>query len=133
MEKRHADLVRTLIGQGLLSAVHDLSDGGLIAAAAEMAMASGVGMRLENRSTVPDHAYYFGEDQARFLVGVSPDSREAVILACQGANAPVTELGEASGDALVISGPNAELCSVALTMLRTAHEAWMPSFMGATA
>ena len=133
MEKRHADLVRTLIGQGFLTAVHDLSDGGLVAAAAEMAMASGVGMRLENRSTVPDHAYYFGEDQARFLVGVSPDSREAVILACQGANAPVTELGEARGDALVISGPNGELCSVALTMLRTAHEAWMPSFMGATA
>ncbi len=133
MEKRHADLVRTLIGQGVLSAVHDLSDGGLIAAAAEMAMASGVGMRLENRSTVPDHAYYFGEDQARFLVGVSPASREAVISACESANVPVTELGEARGDALVISGPHGALCSVALTTLRTAHEAWMPHFMGATA
>ena len=42
-ERRHGDFVRALIGDGLVTAVHDVSDGGLLVALAEMAMASRLG------------------------------------------------------------------------------------------
>ena len=67
-ERRHGDFVRGLIRDGLVTAVHDISDGGLLVALAEMAMASGIGAVLEAPSNVPAHAFWFGEDQARYVV-----------------------------------------------------------------
>jgi len=68
VEKRNGDFVRSLIGEGLVTAVHDVSDGGLLIAVAEMAMASGIGAVLEARMEIPAHAFWFGEDQARYVV-----------------------------------------------------------------
>ena len=51
--------------------MHDLSDGGLLVALAEMAMASGIGATLDAApDDIPAHAFWFGEDQARYLVTV---------------------------------------------------------------
>src|SRR6202012_3275627 len=71
VEKRNGDVVRGMIHAGTATAVHDLSDGGLLVALAEMAMAGGIGARLDAapEATVP-HAYWFGEDQARYIVTV---------------------------------------------------------------
>ena len=52
-ERRHGDFVRGLIRDGLVTAVHDVSDGGLLVALAEMAMASGIGAVLEAPSGIP--------------------------------------------------------------------------------
>ena len=46
-ERRNGDFVRALIAEGTATAVHDVSDGGLLVAVAEMAMASGIGAELE--------------------------------------------------------------------------------------
>src|SRR5207244_12414962 len=46
VERRNGDLVRGLIATGQVAVVHDLSDGGLICAVADMALASGVGATL---------------------------------------------------------------------------------------
>ena len=46
-ERENGDFVRALIGEGLVTAAHDLSDGGLLVALAEMAMASGIGAQLD--------------------------------------------------------------------------------------
>ena len=51
-EQRNGDFVRGLIRDGLVTAVHDVSDGGLLVALAEMAMASGIGAVLEAPSGV---------------------------------------------------------------------------------
>ena len=51
--------------------MHDVSDGGLIVALAEMAMASGIGAELD-RAPLAAHAFWFGEDQARYVVTVKP-------------------------------------------------------------
>src|SRR5205814_7394653 len=57
-EKRNGDLVRGLIGDGLVSAVHDISDGGLLVAVAEMAMAGKIGAKLSKPpANVPSHAW----------------------------------------------------------------------------
>jgi phosphoribosylformylglycinamidine synthase len=46
-ERRHGEFVRALIRDGLVTAVHDISDGGLLVALAEMAMVSHIGAVLE--------------------------------------------------------------------------------------
>ena len=55
-ERRHGDFVRALIADGLVTAVHDVSDGGTLVALAEMAMASGIGAVLETPAARPAHA-----------------------------------------------------------------------------
>ena len=48
-ERENGDFVRALIGDGLVTAAHDISDGGLLVALAEMAMASGIGATSRSR------------------------------------------------------------------------------------
>ncbi|HEY2482842.1 MAG TPA: phosphoribosylformylglycinamidine synthase subunit PurL, partial [Caulobacteraceae bacterium] len=67
-ERRDGDFVRSLIASGRSQCVHDLSDGGLIAAAAEMALASDVGLTLSLPTGVAAHGFLFGEDQGRYLL-----------------------------------------------------------------
>ncbi len=73
-EKQNAQFVRILIEQGIANAVHDVSDGGIAVALAEMAMAGGVGAKVAVRAI---HAgWAFGEDQGEYLVAV-PNSEFA--------------------------------------------------------
>ncbi|MCL1513265.1 hypothetical protein DTJ15_03430 [Parasaccharibacter sp. TMW 2.1891] len=61
-ERRNGDFVRGLIQDELLTACHDVSDGGLLLAVAEMAMAGGIGCSLADApADMPAHAYWFGE------------------------------------------------------------------------
>jgi phosphoribosylformylglycinamidine synthase len=123
VERKNGDFVRGLIASGLVGAVHDLSDGGLAAAAAEMALASGVGVTLNATSETHAHPYLFGEDQARYLVA-TPDA-EALIALAQEAGVPASPAGKVGGDAFASAG----LFSIPLERLRTANEAWMPEYM----
>jgi phosphoribosylformylglycinamidine synthase len=125
-EKRNGDFVRGLIEDGLLTAVHDLSDGGLLVALAEMAMASGVGATLEAPpSGLAAHAYWFGEDQARY-VATAPVARlpEIEALAAK-SGVPLTHLGRTGGRQLTLPGENPYLVSA----LHALHESWFPAYM----
>ena len=63
-ERAHGDFVRGQIRQGAVRACHDVSDGGLLVAVAEMAMAGDIGARLSaHPRDIPGHAFWFGEDQ----------------------------------------------------------------------
>merc|ERR1712176_1115440 len=70
-------IVRTLIDAGLLSAVHDLSDGGLAVALAEMAMSGGIGAQVSANDAYTAAQWWFGEDQARYVITVSPENADA--------------------------------------------------------
>lgn len=122
VERRNGELVRKLIQADVLRVVHDLSDGGLVAAAAEMALASNLGVELTLGAEAP-HAQLFAEDQARYLVGVSDPA--AVLNAAQAAGVPAAVIGKAGGDALSASG----LFTLPLARLRQAHEGWMPEYI----
>jgi phosphoribosylformylglycinamidine synthase II len=121
VERRNGHFVRQLILSGQVAVVHDLSDGGLIAAAAEMALASGVGVALEGAAGV---GALFGEDQGRYLLAVADAA--PILAAAQAADVPAAAVGRAGGERL--SGPGFDL---PLAQLRTAHEGWMPAYMGA--
>ena len=125
-ERRAGDLVRGLIRSGCVSAVHDVSDGGLLVAIAEMALAGARGVELEQLpAPLPPHALWFGEDQARYVVAASPDQADAIHKAAAVAKVPLRMLGRVGGDAIRLEGE----APLPLAALAVAHEDWLPRFM----
>ncbi len=127
-EKRTGGFVRHQIAGGGITACHDISDGGLLVAAAEMALAGRMGCDLA-LSTPPSHwaAWAFGEGQGRYLAtSAAPD---AVIAAAAEAGVRCMALGRTGGDSLKVAG----WAPISLSGLRAAHEGWMPRYMAATA
>jgi phosphoribosylformylglycinamidine synthase len=102
--ERHGRLVALLAGlvnDQLLAGVHDVSDGGLGLALAEMAVRSGVGAMVRG---VADHVDLFGEAPSRVLLCVTPDQAGQVRQRADQAGIPVTLLGTAGGERFVIDG-----------------------------
>jgi len=119
-ERRNGDFVRGLILDGTVRACHDVSDGGLLVAVAEMALAGRIGAALD---AAGDHAFWFGEDQSRYVLAV-PDPAP-VLAAAAAAGVPATRLGTAGGDGLTLPGG----VSISFERLRTAHERFFPAWM----
>jgi phosphoribosylformylglycinamidine synthase II len=129
-EKRNGDVVRGMIHGGTATAVHDLSDGGLLVALAEMAMAGGIGARLLTApAAIVPHAYWFGEDQARYLVTVPETEAGRVLAKMRGCGIPCTRIGTTGGDAIAIAGE----ASVEIETLATKFESWLPAYMSGAA
>jgi phosphoribosylformylglycinamidine synthase len=128
-EKRHGDFVRALIADGLVRACHDLSDGGLAVAAAEMALASDVGVALGYQGEASDAAFLFGEDQARYLIGLGEAAMAMLEKRAAAAGVAFLVVGEATGRTISYLGASGERESVALDDLRAAHEGWLPAYM----
>jgi phosphoribosylformylglycinamidine synthase len=106
--------------------VHDVSDGGLLVAIAEMALAGGVGVTLDAMpGPLPTHALWFGEDQARYVVAASPEKADTIHKAAAVAKVPLRLLGKVGGDAIALDGEP----PLALAALKQAHEGWLPRFM----
>ncbi len=125
-ERENGNFVRGLVKDGIVTAAHDLSDGGLLVALAEMAMAQGVGATLDPApGDIPDHAHWFGEDQARYVVTVPAVHVDAVLARAQTMSVPVWRLGITGGDSLAI--PNER--PIAVAALRERFENWLPAYM----
>ena len=124
-ERANGDFVRRLIQDGAASACHDLSDGGLLVALAEMALADGIGACIEDHSgDLPPHAWAYGEDQGRYLV--TAQDAGPVLSAAIAAGVTALVIGRTVGDALTFAGETA-----AIDELRRIFEAWLPGYMGA--
>ncbi len=123
-EKRNGDFVRTAIRQKKVSACHDVSDGGLLVAVAEMALAGGKGAALTVETAMPAHAALFGEDQGRYVVTTSDPG--ALMTDARSAGVPAAILGTVLKDGeLTLDGH----ALISLKDLRDAHEGWLPSYM----
>ena len=120
IERRNGDLVREMIRSKAVTAVHDISDGGLALAVIEMALASGLGASL----AALDHRQLFGEDQARYVVTTSDAG--TVLAAARAASVPAVEIGTVTSAATlnIAGGP-----SISVADLRAAHEGWFPAYM----
>ena len=108
-ERANADMVRSLIADGKVNAVHDISDGGLLVTIAEMALAGGMGAEL---TVALSTAAAFGEDQGRYVVTAAQDVEIAGAI----------RIGTTGG---------AMVAGVALSDLRNAHEGFFPNLMDA--
>jgi phosphoribosylformylglycinamidine synthase II len=126
-EKHTGDFVRGLIQDGKASAVHDLSDGGLAVALAEMAMASGIGANID----APDNAIpaFFGEDQGRYLATCRSADQQSILDYAETLSISVIIIGTTGGKELKLG----ESRAISIEELQAAHEGWMPTFMNAAA
>ncbi|MGO9049751.1 MAG: phosphoribosylformylglycinamidine synthase subunit PurL [Xanthobacteraceae bacterium] len=122
-ERRHGEFVRALIHDGLVTAVHDVSDGGLLVALAEMAMVSHIGAVLEAPEGVPPHAFWFGEDQARYVL--TAKDADAVAERAEAAALPLTRIGATGGRVLAVG----EEKPLPIKNLTERFESWLPAYM----
>src|SRR5205085_1246947 len=129
-ERKAAEFVKKLLAEFGATAVHDCSDGGVLVAIAEMALASGVGAKLIgqgplNRRRVgqlSQPAWAFGEDQGRYVVTVPKDALEGILVA----PIAIDKIGETAGTGLALPDGS----TVSLADLRAAHEGFFPKLMG---
>ena len=125
-ERRNGDFIREQIVSGNVTAAHDISDGGLLVALAEMALAGDRGCTLHlPKNAAPRHAFLFGEDQARYVLSAAPARLDALIAAANTKHVPVTKLGTVGGRDIVLDGKPVQT----ITALRHAHENWFPEYM----
>jgi phosphoribosylformylglycinamidine synthase subunit PurL len=123
-ERRNGDLVRGMSHAGQAAACHDVSDGGLLIAIAEMAMAGGRGVQLEPLpSDLHRNAYLFGEDQARYLI--ETQDAESLLEAARAAGVPARVIGAVGGVSLTLPGAGA----ISVDALKATNEAWLPGYM----
>ena len=120
--------VREWIAGGHVTAVHDVSDGGLAVALAEMALAGGMGASVSAAHGLAAQGWWFGEDQARYVVTVADLERFYVLLGGDGGfdaqSGPIRRIGTTGGDTLL---------GLPLADLRAAHEGFFPGLMGGDA
>ncbi|MGB3166750.1 MAG: phosphoribosylformylglycinamidine synthase subunit PurL, partial [Alteraurantiacibacter sp.] len=126
LEKAAGEIVRQLIGDGLVNAVHDISDGGIAVALAEMAMAGGLGAEVEAHPDYTAAQWWFGEDQGRYIVTV-PDTDALNRQLASGtqdenhARVGFRRLGTVGGDTLF---------GRSVDELRAAHRSFFAEWMG---
>lgn len=124
-ERRNGDFVRGMIGRGAFTAVHDVADGGLAVALAEMAIAGRLGARIETDTAVALHAFLFGEDQGRYLVTLRGEAQRDVEAAAGAAGVPLQILGRTGGDTLTLPG----CAAILVGDLARDHAGWLPRYM----
>ncbi len=120
VERKNGDAVRAAIRRGLVSACHDVSDGGLLVALAEMALAGGKGAVIERTG---DHGFWFGEDQGCYVLTCAPGGADDLRRALAGVT--LERLGTVSGESLKIGADSIILVSE----MAAINERWLPAFM----
>jgi phosphoribosylformylglycinamidine synthase len=88
-----------------------------------MAIASGIGAVLEAPSRLPAHAFWFGEDQARYVI--TARNSEPIAQRAKEAGVPFTRLGATGGRALALAGER----PLSVDDLKARFERWLPAYM----
>ena len=133
VERRNGEFVRALIEAGRIRTCHDISDGGLLVAVAEMSLAAladgrEIGARIDiPESDIPLHAWLFGEDQARYVISAGAAPAKTIIDDATKANIPIYSIGLSGGATLTLGVTDA----ISLKELQRAHEDWLPHYMEA--
>lgn len=123
LEKKNGNFVRENIQAEKITACHDIADGGLYVAIAEMTFSSNIGAKLTLDS---DIAKLFGEDQARYILAVDP-AKSAEILSAATSNGVFAEkIGVTGGDAISLGAE-----SVKISEIKNIHESVLPDYMNA--
>jgi phosphoribosylformylglycinamidine synthase II len=131
-EKRVGDHVRSLIRSGIVTAAHDVSDGGIAVALAEMAMASGIGAIVPGLVDIDPIPVFFGEDQGRYLLTLSIDPHgddwNALLRQQSDLGIFAPWIGSTGGNTLKLGDARA----IPVSELTAVHEGWFPGFMDRT-
>ncbi|WP_375202996.1 phosphoribosylformylglycinamidine synthase subunit PurL [Hyphococcus sp.] len=125
LERKTGKLVRKLIDEGLVTACHDVADGGLLVASAEMALAAGRGLNLTTPVKARKAAFWFGEDQGRYLVAAAPAAADTLLLKAAMAGVQASKIGRFGGPDLLLDNRDA----LSLLDLSDIFESALPDYM----
>jgi phosphoribosylformylglycinamidine synthase len=117
-EKIAGDFVRSCHNQNLITAAHDVSDGGLSTAAVEMAIAANIGVSIIDGNT----GWFFGEDQGRYLLAC--EDSNALIKAAEISGIPAQLIGHFGGKEIKLGSASIKINDVA-----DAHESILKSLV----
>lgn len=131
-ERLLADVLRAASRDGLISAAHDLSEGGLAQAIVESALAGETGCRIvipeEFQSGTGPFVFLFAESAGRVLVAIPRTEESRFRAMCEARGLPATGIGvvDPGSDAVDVQG----LFTVSLAELRSTSEAVLPGLFG---
>jgi phosphoribosylformylglycinamidine synthase subunit PurL len=135
VERRTSEALRECVNDGLITSIHDCSDGGILVAVSEMALAGGIGAHVtfdpESQSTYA--AQYFGEDQGRFIVTIADESGPEMLGRLRDRNVPFFECGLTGGATIEVLNANDRetfgTIAIPLTALREASDSFFRDWM----
>jgi phosphoribosylformylglycinamidine synthase len=128
-ERRTGDFVRGKIAAGAVTACHDVSDGGIAVAVAEMALAGNLGILIDKPQPFSCNRSFFAEEQGVYIVTVHDWALVDFLADAEKAGVPVDPLGRTVKNRLIFERPDRD-CVVTLDELRAAHEGFFPKLMG---
>ncbi|MEZ5690718.1 MAG: phosphoribosylformylglycinamidine synthase subunit PurL [Rickettsiales bacterium] len=122
IEKKNGDFVRSLISSGKVTSCHDVSDGGLLVAIAEMSFRKDIGADI---TISGDAAFWFGEDQARYVVTATTKQTDAIVKLAKDNGVEISIIGKTQVSELTIDKD-----SIKISELKKVNEGWLPEYMG---
>ncbi|TPG39143.1 phosphoribosylformylglycinamidine synthase subunit PurL [Sphingomonas koreensis] len=129
-ERKAGDFVRDQIGKGALTAVHDVSDGGIAVTLAEMALAGNIGVLVQPAGPGSLAKQFFAEDQGLYVATVDDAALLDVLTTADAAGVEIEPIGRTIAKRLVFELADGDFC-LTLDDLRAAHEGFFPKLMGA--
>ncbi len=127
LERKNGLAIRELIRQKLVTACHDLSDGGLLVGLAEMTFTKNIGAEVAFPTTNNPHIFGFSEDQARYVITVKDEHVDSVLLQLNQEDVTVLDLGKTGGELLTVQ----DIMAIPVEHLKQMHEMWLPGYMAA--
>jgi phosphoribosylformylglycinamidine synthase len=127
-ERSTGEFVRAAIAGGAITACHDVADGGIAVAVAEMALAGNVGAMI-NKLRPESEAALFAEDQGLYVATLCDNCLLTFLARAHSAGVEVEAIGRTCGTRLIFELPQGDH-AVSLAELRKAHEGFFPELMG---
>jgi phosphoribosylformylglycinamidine synthase len=129
LHKTLVDFVTGVVNDELVAGAHDVADGGLAVALAEMAIAGGCGAQVDG---IDGHGELFSEASSRVVLVVHDEQLQEFEDRLEEADLPFAHIGVANGDRLYIGGSNLmPLIDVAIADLQSARENAVPMALAA--
>ena len=127
-----AEILVAASSDGLFAAAHDVSEGGIAQTIAEMAMRSGVGVRLEVPAGLDAFTFLWSESATRAVVVVPQDRNDEFLALCESKSFPVTKIGvvDALSKSVELAEVFGEKVSLDIDELRTISEETLPRLFG---
>ena len=131
-EMKLAEILVAGSREGILSAAHDVSEGGIAQTIAEMAMRSGIGVRLEVPAGLDAFTFLWSESATRAVISVSQNQNDAFLALCESKSFPVTKIGavDSLSNAVELTNVFGETISLSIEELRKVSEETLPRLFG---
>ncbi len=122
-ELKNGKFILDCVANKLLKSVHDVGEGGVLIAIAEMCISGMQGIKIDITKDFL-HGFFFGEDQARYLVEVSQNKLEQIEVDASKSAVKIERIGEIGGTSISINS----IGEIELSSLIDHHTKWFNEF-----